>query len=143
MGDIDDEWEAFLDDDNTEVENTESPHEIKKDQLITQSAPEPTDIYISTRTEIAFLNTEIDLKKYFWLIPVNNYDDMKEGVIKKQMKFISNNEEEFDTLGGIMLQNFSTFPKLNDSIVIDDLRFVIFALEEKRISSIKVTRTPN
>ena len=42
-----------------------------------------------------------------------------------------------------MLQNFSTFPKLNDSIVIDDLRFVIFALEEKRISSIKVTRTPN
>ena len=52
-------------------------------------------------------------------------------------------EEEFDTLGGIMLQNFSTFPKLNDSIVIDELRFVIFALEEKRISSIKVTRTPN
>tara|TARA_B100000073_G_C23714723_1_gene565537 strand:+ start:219 stop:1268 length:1050 start_codon:yes stop_codon:yes gene_type:complete len=95
MADIDDEWEAFLEDENEEEINE---GETNTETITSEVAPEPTDIYISTRTEIAFLDQTIDLKKYFWLIPVNNYDDMREGVIKKQMKFISNNEEEFDTL---------------------------------------------
>ena len=50
-------------------------------------------------------------------------------------------DKELDTLGGIVLQNFSRFPKLNDSIVIEDMRFVISSLENKRISSVKVSRT--
>ena len=101
MGDIDAEWDAFCDDDdddeyedNVKDVETNFENKEKKDDI----APQPTDIYISTRTEIAFLNKPIDLKKKFWLIPVNNYDDMREGVIKKQMKFISNDEEEYQTL---------------------------------------------
>lgn len=98
MSDIDAEWDAFCDDDEVENDNIVQENLEKNDNEEEAVAPEPTDIYISTRTEIAFLNKEIDLKDKFWTIPVNAYDDMREGVIKKQMKFISNNEEEFETL---------------------------------------------
>ena len=76
MSDIDAEWDAFCDDDEIEEEET-NIKEINENE-INEIAPEPTDIYISTRTEIAFLDKEIDLKE-FWLIPVQNYDDMQEG----------------------------------------------------------------
>ena len=66
------------------------------------------------------------------LIPIEEFNE----------KFdTSFSNKELDTLGGIVLQNFSRFPKLNDSIVIEDIRFVISSLENKRISSIKVSRT--
>jgi len=56
--------------------------------------PKSSDIYISTKTKIAYLNKPIDLKEMFWIIPVIKYMEPKNGVIKKQMKFNSNIEEE-------------------------------------------------
>ena len=56
--------------------------------------PKSSDIYISTKTKIAYLNKSIDLKEMFWIIPVIKYMEPKNGVIKKQMKFNSNTEEE-------------------------------------------------
>ena len=98
MSDIDAEWDAFCDDDSDEEITDINKNTNDEIELENVKAPEPTDIYISTRTEIAFLNREIDLKEKFWSIPINSYDDMREGIIKKQMKFISNNEEEFNIL---------------------------------------------
>jgi hypothetical protein len=56
--------------------------------------PKSSDIYISTKTKIAYLNNPIDLKQMFWIIPVLKYMEPKNGVIKKQMKFNSISEEE-------------------------------------------------
>ena len=91
--DLDDEWEAFLVDDGendvkADVENSK----------IKSKCPEPSELYISTKTEIAFLNNEINLQDQFWKIKLINYDTQKCGVIKKQMKFISNTQEEYDEL---------------------------------------------
>ncbi len=58
--------------------------------------PKPTEIYISTKTKIAYLNKTIDLKNIFWDIPIIPYTRPQEGVIKKQMKFNSSNEEDLE-----------------------------------------------
>jgi hypothetical protein len=60
--------------------------------------PECEDLYISTKTKVLFLNQEIDTKHLFWSIPVIDYWRPVDGVIKKQMKIVSNSQEEFDDL---------------------------------------------
>ena len=58
-------------------------------------APKPTNIYISTKTKIAYLNIPIDLK-IFWKIPVISYYNPVNGVIKKQIKINSLSEDELE-----------------------------------------------
>ena len=53
---------------------------------------------------------------------------------------VSFKDNEFDTIGGIVLHQFARFPKVNDSIVIEGLRFIILSLEERRIKRIKVIK---
>ncbi len=53
---------------------------------------------------------------------------------------VSLKDDEFDTIGGIVLHQFARFPKVNDSIVIEGLRFIILSLEERRIKRIKVIK---
>lgn len=60
-----------------------------------------SDINISTTTKITYLNKEIDLKRDFWNINVMDYYTPEEGVIKKQMKYIINDNDEqeyFDSM---------------------------------------------
>ena len=51
--------------------------------------PKTSEIYISTKTKISYLNKCVDLKETFWNIGVIKYGDLCEGVVKKQMKFNS------------------------------------------------------
>ena len=62
------------------------------------NVPKPTEIYISTKSKIAYLNRSIDLKKIFWDVPVIPYATPKNGVIKKQIKFNSATQEELDIM---------------------------------------------
>ena len=59
-------------------------------------APKCSDIYISTKTKIAYLNSPINLSEVFWEIPVMPYHMQREGIVKKQMKFNSMSKEELD-----------------------------------------------
>jgi hypothetical protein len=70
------------------IENFEFKNIEEKD------VPKSSNIYISTKTKIAYLNNPINLKEMFWIIPVLRYMEPKNGVIKKQMKFNSTTEEE-------------------------------------------------
>ena len=45
--------------------------------------PEYSDIYISTKTKISYLNTEVDLNSIFWKLPIINYHIPKEDILKK------------------------------------------------------------
>lgn len=58
------------------------------------AAPTPTDIYISTKSKIEYLNTQIDIKHLFWNISIMPYGTPSECIIKKQIKFNSLNAEE-------------------------------------------------
>ena len=105
---IDQEWEKFLSpgyDDDDLLSDDENITEIIKQTDeeflsanlsadLNSDAPKATNIYISTKTKIAYLNRPIDLKEVFWKIPVIPYANPVNGVIKKQMKFNSIDKEE-------------------------------------------------
>ena len=105
---IDTEWENFISSkysDDTSSDEEEDANEILQqtaEEFISANlisdliyeAPKPSSIYISTKTKIAYLNTPIDLKQIFWEVPVIPYAKPCNGVIKKQMKFNSNTNEE-------------------------------------------------
>jgi len=103
---IDQEWENFILSGNNEYSSDEEQvNEILKQTNeefisanlksdLTSDAPKPSDIYISTKTKIAYLNFPIDLKEIFWKIPIIPYSKPCNGIIKKQMKFNSLTQEE-------------------------------------------------
>ena len=106
---IDDEWDNFIankyendtttDDENNTVHddfNTNS-NELNSNMETFKncSVPIPTDIYISTKSKIAYLIQPVDLN-IFWDIPVMPYSTPKNGVIKKQIKINSKTPEELE-----------------------------------------------
>ena len=108
---IDDEWEKFIsnnygqdldidldkpDELNNEITLNISENMNGKNDRNSCDIPKATEIYISTKSKIAYLNQEIDLKEIFWKIPVIQYSIPKNGIIKKQMKFNSLQQEEVD-----------------------------------------------
>jgi hypothetical protein len=110
---IDQEWENFISSDynNDDISSDEEEYsqlnqflkngdeEFVSANLIMDMdivAPKATDIYISTKTKIAYLNNTIDLKSIFWSVPVISYSTPINGVIKKQMKFNSTTKEELE-----------------------------------------------
>jgi TATA-box binding protein (TBP) (component of TFIID and TFIIIB) len=112
---IDQEWENFIssgygnndmssDDEEEECLNLDDFVKKNNDDYISANismdmeshAPKATNIYISTKTKIAYLNKTIDLKSIFWNITVIPYSKPCNGVVKKQMKFNSTEKEELD-----------------------------------------------
>ena len=51
-----------------------------------------------TKTKIAYLNQRVDLASLFWDVAVLQYHEPLEGIIKKQMKFISVTKDELAAL---------------------------------------------
>ena len=89
MTSVDEEWAKFCENEEqflpqNSILETETKTEI----------PKCGDIYISTKTKIAYLNQNISLKEVFWKIPVIKYQTPEEGVIKKQIKI--NNDKASD-----------------------------------------------
>jgi TATA-box binding protein (TBP) (component of TFIID and TFIIIB) len=105
---IDQEWAKFLSSNNDdsededfdtsyiENENENESSNISYDYNNSNIPPKASDIYISTKSKIIFLNNSIDLKTVFWNIPVIPYSSPVNGVVKKQMKFNSTAQEELD-----------------------------------------------
>jgi hypothetical protein len=71
--------------------------ELQQNNELTE-APICNELHISTKTNVLYLNQSIDINHLFWLIPVIEYWKPNEGVIKKQMKIVSNTLEEFEAL---------------------------------------------
>jgi len=93
---IDNEWEKFLT--NNTILSTEVK-DVVQDEL---NIPKATPIHISTKTMITYLNQEIDLNTIFWKIPIIKYHETKNGIIKKQIKITSFNQEEIDTVNELI-----------------------------------------
>jgi|SaaInlStandDraft_2_1057019.scaffolds.fasta_scaffold01513_11 hypothetical protein len=105
--DIDDEWANFINnnyDDLTTVtddyqENYTNNIEYGKNQSNDSiTIPKPSDIYISTKTKIAYLNHHIDLNSVFWNIPIIKYTQAINGVVKKQIKINTTSREVYDLI---------------------------------------------
>jgi TATA-box binding protein (TBP) (component of TFIID and TFIIIB) len=101
---IDEEWQKFIsydsdasDDEDLNININEPNEEFISANIcmdLNSEAPKASDIYISTKTKIAYLNMPINLKEIFWQIPVIPYAKPCDGIIKKQMKFNSTEKDD-------------------------------------------------
>ena len=103
--------------------------------------PEPSNIYISTKSKIAYLTDPIDLK-IFWDIPVISYATAKNGVIKKQIKFNSKTPEELNIIQERLQKELyyeehvmSHIDNPNGRIKFKDIRKVTIGISKKDIMS--------
>lgn len=100
INNIDEEWSNFILKSGNNDENEEKTDNNNFDEIYNyqqENIPEASEIYISTKSKIAYLNMPINLK-IFWNIPIILYSMPKNGVIKKQMKFVSTSEEEVNEI---------------------------------------------
>ena len=105
MDNIEDEWSSFCIDqnniNNSDIlsspqlnETDKTPKETNNDSNQSRCTP----LNISTKTKISYLNYSISLSDVFWNIPVINYYQPTNGVVKKQMKFNSSTQEEVNKI---------------------------------------------
>jgi len=88
-------------DDNNKDDNLDFNQDILSRDILSElncKDTKATEIYISTKTKIAYLNQIIDLKSVFWNVPVTEYAKPCDSVIKKQMKFNSNELSELNEI---------------------------------------------
>ena len=97
---VDQEWQMFLEDENISfVEQTNNKTEKEDDTMSKEEpneAPLCQELSISTKTKVLYLNTPIEIEDIFWNIPIVPYWQPKDGVLKKQIKIISNTKEEYE-----------------------------------------------
>jgi len=106
---IDEEWQNFLDAGNDFSDPNICSHKptnqsIQCDNKNTildpheNSDPPPLceELYISTKTKVLFLSSPIDINTVFWRLPVIRYSEASNGIIKKQMKVVSDSEEHYE-----------------------------------------------
>ena len=119
MVSIDDEWSKFLMNQNTNGlgfssisshtntnvgSSTSNNVEPTSVMVLTETindnpltfAPTCDELYISTKTKVVFLSEPVDIQNIFWQIQVIDYWKPCDGVVKKQMKIVSNTMEEFE-----------------------------------------------
>ena len=104
--------------------------------------PKATDIYISTKTNIAYLNTMIDLKKMFWAIPIISYATPSNGVVKKQMKFNSTTIDELNEIQEKLAHEtyfeeniITSINNPTGRIIFKDIRKVSIGISKKDLTS--------
>jgi hypothetical protein len=101
--DINSEWETYI----NEIESGSTPiltdrierHLSNIDAIQYNTiaySPKCSELNISTQTKVVYLSQDIDIYNIFWLIPVVSYSKPESGIIKKQIKLVSNSREEFD-----------------------------------------------
>jgi len=156
--DVDNEWAKFIspdyndassDEDDLSPINTISESNPKIDNLLDNlvEPPKANAIYISTKSKIAYLDREIDLKQIFWKIPVIPYSTPANGVIKKQMKFNSNTQEELaivqENLQSVICcdeQVMTSINNPNGRIKFKDIRKISIGISKKDIMSYRCKR---
>ena len=154
---IDSEWASFISNNNNDDVSSDDEEmydfeQFKQNEETVISAdmsfdfntetPKASNIYISTKTNIAYLNTSIDLKDVFWKIPVIPYAKPSNGVIKKQMKFNSTTHEELnDILEKLKFETYyeehviTNINNPNGRIKFKDIRKVSIGVSKKDLMS--------
>jgi TATA-box binding protein (TBP) (component of TFIID and TFIIIB) len=104
---LDSDWDNFCNNDysSTDLDQLDEIDDNDMNLCVDESkTPKCSDIYISTKTKIAYLSETINLKETFWKIPIMEYHIPQNGIIKKQMKFNSINEEDLIELNDNLKQ---------------------------------------
>ena len=144
MNSVNSDWEMFMNNDwNDMVTNNKN---IVDDVNITEKKiPKCSEIYISTKTKIAYLNVSINLIDLFWKIEISDYSTRNVGVIKKQMKFNSQTLEEVNEINNKLSKYkfysnhmIQSIDNPNGRIKFKDVRKVSIGLSKKDLVTYRV-----
>ena len=137
---IDEEWNNFLLDTNSNNDFMDIEDNFND---VSQDIPKCSEIYISTKTKIVFLNRDIDIYKVFWSIPIIDYNDYNAGIIKKQIKISLTNNESIQELENNLLNKKNVLNKIlnetkdkNDNII-KQIRKISIGISKKDLVSKK------
>jgi len=150
---VDEEWSNYMmpkyneisSDDEDEVENVKFE---ETEKIEDKDIPLSSDIYISTKSKIAYLNQVIDLKKLFWGVKVLDYSFPINGVVKKQMKFNSTMREELNIINENLKNEdkyyeehiITSIDNPNGRIKFKDIRKISIGISKKDILSYRCKR---
>jgi hypothetical protein len=152
---IDDEWASFVsggynaaesDDDDFDPEELNTMSDFVSanisEELQSSETPKASPIYISTKTNIAFLDRTIDLKKVFWAVPIISYANPVNGVVKKQIKLNSVTQEELETVQERLKQEtyyeehvITSINNPTGRITFKDIRKISIGISKKDLTS--------
>lgn len=127
---------------NSNINKSNIHYTELNDTLFDESKiPEPTQIYISTKSKIAYLTQPVDLN-IFWNIPIISYSTAKNGVIKKQIKINSKTPEELEIVQERLQKELyyeqhimSHIINPNGRIKFKDIRKITIGISKKDIMS--------
>ena len=92
---VDDEWKSF-------ILNQRSPTtqpKTTKAAVVTPcdtTSPEVSELVISTKTKIVYLNRPLDVSRVFWNVPIIDYGEPREGVVKKTLRMVFTTPQEVE-----------------------------------------------
>lgn len=107
--DIEEAWNTFMEEGDIDIVQDINDNK----NISTNDIPKASDLYISTKTKIIYLNKPIDLYDVFWKINILPYDTVNECIIKKQIKIISNSNEELNSIN----MKLSKYKYYNEHII--------------------------
>ena len=114
---LDDEWSRYLMNQLVPKVEYNNPKEIAIIPAVVEDNEVPpvafSELVISTKTKVLFLNQPVDINGIFWKIPMIHYWEPNEGVVKKQMKVVSKTPEELIELQ----QNLTTVSYYTENII--------------------------
>lgn len=95
--DLTSEWNSFLENSkkgNLILDDDSDETSIEQATEKNSEIPKCNDIYISTKTKQAVLSQSLDYIKIFWDLPIIDYSEPAEGIIKKQIKITNLSESD-------------------------------------------------
>lgn len=135
--DIDSAWNDFCEEGFINTKHISDTNDEDDENI-----PKGGDIYISTKTKIAYLTNSIDLQDVFWNISIIPYHSQKIGVVKKQIKFnfasdtdVNNMSEKIKNENNVEEQIISRIINPDGRIKFRDVRKISIGLCQKDILS--------
>lgn len=146
MNTIDEDWESFL---KNEILNEPTMidnqlQNIEDNNINTIDIPKCSDIYISTKTKIAYLNTTLNINELFWKIPIMNYYNTDNGIIKKQIKITTLSKEETNYIDNKLneyndnLKNINILSHVNTKDKYKHIQKISLGISKKDITSYRL-----
>jgi len=154
---IDDEWNDFISKKNHELISKYEDDDVLDDLSLNDEnennnfynntdVPDPSILYISTKSKIAWLTNTVDLG-IFWKINVIPYSTPVNGVIKKQIKIVSTSLEDLENiqkdLNKELYYDVNIIKHINNPngrVKFKDIRKITIGLSKKDIMSCRLKK---
>ena len=138
LTELDKEWLNFTT--NKTIHKKDERKKISRNEI----EENISDIYISTKTKIAYLNVTIPLHDIFWKLPVLDYSIPKNGILKKSIKINCTNEKESNELNKLISNekniNVSIISNLKTDKHYKDVRKIDIGICQKDLLSYRMKK---